>query len=110
HPSMRIFERRTTSGYGIRRLASERTNAVPNRSCLRICNGVAPTTSSCLGRIRPAILRHRNMTLNDIRTLFEYDRWANARALDAVMKLTDEQFTRNLGGSFASIRDTIVHL
>jgi uncharacterized damage-inducible protein DinB len=50
------------------------------------------------------------MTVDDIRTLFEYDRWANARVFDAISNLTAEQFNRDLGGSFRSVRDTLLHL
>jgi len=39
-----------------------------------------------------------------------YDRWANHQYLDAAVKLDNEQFTRNLGSSFPSVRDTFVHL
>ena len=50
------------------------------------------------------------MTKDDIRLLFDYDRWANNRVLRAASALAPEQFTRNLGGSFRSVRDTLVHL
>src|SRR6516225_3400107 len=50
------------------------------------------------------------MTKDDIRLLFEYDRWANNRILRAASTLTPEQFTRDLGGSFVSVRDTLVHI
>jgi len=50
------------------------------------------------------------MNTDDIQLLFEYDRWANNRVLQAVSALTDEQFTRDLGGSFCSVRDTLVHI
>ncbi len=40
------------------------------------------------------------MTKDDIQLLYEYDRWANNRVLQAVCALSDEQFTRDLGGSF----------
>jgi len=50
------------------------------------------------------------MTRNDIQTLFEYDRWANNRILQAVSALSPEQLTRDLGGSFRSVRDTLVHI
>jgi len=50
------------------------------------------------------------MTKDDIQLLFEYDRWANDRILQAVSALTLEQFTRDLGGSFHSVRDTVVHI
>jgi len=50
------------------------------------------------------------MTKDDIRLLYEYDRWANNRVLRAASALTPEQFTRDLGGSFRSVRDTLVHI
>ena len=50
------------------------------------------------------------MTTSDIQLLYEYDRWANARVLQAASGLNSEQFTRNLGGSFPSVRDTLVHI
>lgn len=45
-----------------------------------------------------------------IRTLYEYDRWANARALGAASKLSVEQFTKHMGSSHRSVRDTLVHI
>jgi uncharacterized damage-inducible protein DinB len=50
------------------------------------------------------------MTKDDIQLLYEYDRWANNRAFHAVSALNAEQFTRDLGGSFGSVRDTLVHI
>src|SRR6266581_8076797 len=50
------------------------------------------------------------MTKYDIQLLYEYDRWANNRALQAVSTLSIEEFTRDLGGSFRSVRDTLVHI
>jgi len=50
------------------------------------------------------------MTRDDIQLLYEYDRWANNRVLQAVSALTAEQFTHDLGGSFRSVRDTLVHI
>jgi uncharacterized damage-inducible protein DinB len=50
------------------------------------------------------------MTKDDIRLLYEYDRWANNRVLRAVSALSPEQFTRDLAGSFRSVRDTLVHI
>ena len=57
------------------------------------------------GRISAAI-----MTRDDIQLLYEYDRWANNRVLQAVSALGAEEFTRDLGGSFGSVRDTLVHI
>jgi len=50
------------------------------------------------------------MTRDDIQLLYEYDRWANQRVLQAAAALSVEQFTRDLGGSFRSVRDTLVHI
>lgn len=50
------------------------------------------------------------MNKDDIQLLFEYDRWANNRVLQAVSALSAEQFTRDLGGSFRSVRDALVHI
>ena len=50
------------------------------------------------------------MHRNDIQLLYDYNVWANARVLRAVSALTKEQFTRDLGGSYRSVRDTLVHI
>lgn len=50
------------------------------------------------------------MTKDDIHLLYAFDRWANSRVLDAAATLSSEQFTRDLGGAFASVRDTLVHI
>lgn len=50
------------------------------------------------------------MNKDDIELLFEYDRWANGSVLRAASTLSGEQFTRDLGGSFRSVRDTLVHI
>jgi uncharacterized damage-inducible protein DinB len=50
------------------------------------------------------------MTKDDIQLLFEYDRWANNRVLQAASALGVQEFTRDLGGSFRSVRDTLVHI
>jgi uncharacterized damage-inducible protein DinB len=47
---------------------------------------------------------------DEIRELFEFDRWANHRILDAVSHLTSEQFTRDLGSSHPSVQATLAHL
>jgi uncharacterized damage-inducible protein DinB len=50
------------------------------------------------------------MNKNDIQLLYEYDRWANDRVLEAASALSAEEFTRDLGGSFRSVRDTLLHI
>ncbi|PYV40579.1 MAG: damage-inducible protein DinB [Acidobacteria bacterium] len=54
--------------------------------------------------------RERNMDQKQILELYEYNRWANARILDAAAKLTADEFTKDLRNSFASIRDTLAHI
>jgi uncharacterized damage-inducible protein DinB len=44
------------------------------------------------------------------RQLFAYDAWANRRSLGACAALTPEQFTRDMGSSFHSVRDTLAHI
>jgi uncharacterized damage-inducible protein DinB len=50
------------------------------------------------------------MTLQEVQTLCDYNRWANRRIIDACRALTPEQFTRDLRSSFPSVRDTMVHI
>jgi uncharacterized damage-inducible protein DinB len=50
------------------------------------------------------------MTVHELQTLVDYHYWARDRLLDAAATLTAEQFTRPLGSSFSSVRDTLVHL
>jgi uncharacterized damage-inducible protein DinB len=50
------------------------------------------------------------ITPEHARTLFAYDAWANGRMLDACAALAPEQFARDLGSSFRSVRDTLAHI
>jgi uncharacterized damage-inducible protein DinB len=50
------------------------------------------------------------MNLQDLNTLLDYHYWARDRMFDALESLTPEQATRDMGGSFRSIRDTVTHL
>lgn len=50
------------------------------------------------------------MTRDHLLSLVDYHYWARDRMLDAVAALPRSDYTRPLGGSFASIRDTVVHL
>ncbi len=50
------------------------------------------------------------MNLADLRLLLDYNYWARDRLLAAAAPLTAEQYTRDLGSSFKSIRDTVVHM
>lgn len=50
------------------------------------------------------------MNVADIGHLFDYTDWANARAMDAAAKLSDEQLHRDFGISHRSIFGTLVHM
>jgi uncharacterized damage-inducible protein DinB len=50
------------------------------------------------------------MSPEDIRQLYDYNAWANRRAMEAAAALTPEQFTKPLGSSFSSVRDTLAHI
>ena len=43
-------------------------------------------------------------------TLLDFHYWARDRVLDAVARLTPEEYTRDVRSSFPSVRDTLVHL
>lgn len=49
------------------------------------------------------------MHVDDLVELFDYCYWANARLFEAMARLTPEEFTRAVGGSYGSIRNTLVH-
>lgn len=50
------------------------------------------------------------MTPTELRHLVDYHYWARDRMLAALDPLSEEQYLRPLGNSFASIRDTAVHI
>jgi uncharacterized damage-inducible protein DinB len=50
------------------------------------------------------------MNLQDLRTLLDYHYWARDRMFDALEPLTPDQITRDMGGSFKSLHDTVSHL
>jgi uncharacterized damage-inducible protein DinB len=50
------------------------------------------------------------MTHHDLMTLVSYNYWARDRMIDAVKALDSDQYVRDLGNSFPSVRDTLVHL
>lgn len=50
------------------------------------------------------------MTREDLQTLLEFHYWARDRMLAALEPLTSEQYTRDLGSSFRSPRDTAAHI
>jgi uncharacterized damage-inducible protein DinB len=50
------------------------------------------------------------MTVADLVTLYDYSYWANARLFPVIARLTEEEFTREVAGSFGSVRSTLVHM
>ena len=48
--------------------------------------------------------------VKDLQTLYDYCYWANGKLLDVVVKLTPEQFTEPVAGSYGSVRNTLVHI
>jgi len=50
------------------------------------------------------------MDLETIRELYGYNRWANARSLQAASTVSREDFIKEVGGSFASLQGTLAHM
>ena len=50
------------------------------------------------------------MSSEEMRLLYDYNAWANRRSLSAAAALAPEQFTKPMGSSFSSIRDTLAHI
>jgi uncharacterized damage-inducible protein DinB len=50
------------------------------------------------------------MNVQDLQTMIDYHYWARERLFDALTPLADEQYNRDLGNSFKSIRDTVTHI
>ncbi len=48
--------------------------------------------------------------IEEIRELYAYTTWANDRVLDVVAELDAAAFAKDLGSSFPSVRETLVHL
>jgi uncharacterized damage-inducible protein DinB len=50
------------------------------------------------------------MTPQEMRTLYDYNAWANHRSMEAASALTAEQLVQPMGSSFGSVRDTLGHI
>ena len=50
------------------------------------------------------------MTHDDLRTMLDFHYWARDRMLEALDPLTPDQWLRDLGSSFRSVRDTAAHM
>jgi uncharacterized damage-inducible protein DinB len=49
------------------------------------------------------------MTVKALERRYDYGYWANAKLFAVITQLTPEEFTRNVAGSYGSIRNTLVH-
>jgi len=50
------------------------------------------------------------MSPEEIQQLYDYNAWANHRALGAAETLSSDQFIRSVASSFSSVRDTLAHI
>lgn len=50
------------------------------------------------------------MTLEALLALLDYHYWARDRLLDAVEEVAPDRFHKDMGNSFPSIRDTLLHI
>jgi uncharacterized damage-inducible protein DinB len=50
------------------------------------------------------------VVLNNIRQLYDYNRWAGHRTLTVASTLPSDDFLRAMGNSFSSVRDTLAHI
>ncbi len=50
------------------------------------------------------------MNVQDLQTMIDYHYWARDRLVGALEPLTPEQYNRDLGSSFKSIRETATHI
>ena len=55
-------------------------------------------------------MKYKAISLDTLNELFTYNYWARDRQLEICAGLSEEQFLKPLGGSFASMRDTLVHM
>jgi len=49
------------------------------------------------------------MTRDELTLLVDYHYWARDRIIEAITRLSPEQYTREVVSSFRSVRDTVVH-
>jgi uncharacterized damage-inducible protein DinB len=48
--------------------------------------------------------------VKDLQALYDYGYWANRKIFDVLVRLTQEEFTQQVAGSFGSVRNTMVHM
>jgi uncharacterized damage-inducible protein DinB len=50
------------------------------------------------------------VTADDLAALHDYSCWANGKFFDVIAGLSDDAFTREVAGSYGSLRNTLVHM
>jgi uncharacterized damage-inducible protein DinB len=50
------------------------------------------------------------MRVKDLERLYDYSYWVNKKLFEVISRLSDEEFTRQVAGSYGSIRNTLVHV
>jgi uncharacterized damage-inducible protein DinB len=50
------------------------------------------------------------MNRSELQKLYDYNAWSNRLTLDSLDAITAEELTAPMSGSFASIRDTLLHI
>ncbi len=50
------------------------------------------------------------MTRAELVTLYDYSYWANDRLFTAIAPMSADEFTREVAGSYGSVRSTLVHM
>jgi uncharacterized damage-inducible protein DinB len=50
------------------------------------------------------------MRAADLERLFDYSYWANDKLFGVISRLTADEFTREVCGSYGSVRNTLVHM
>jgi uncharacterized damage-inducible protein DinB len=50
------------------------------------------------------------MTAAELVDFYEYNRWANLRTIESASELSTEDYWRDVGGSFPSVRETLQHI
>lgn len=50
------------------------------------------------------------MTVNDLISLYDYGYWVNKKLFPVIARLSPEEFTQTVAGSYGSIRNTLAHV
>src|SRR6202521_3520803 len=117
HPSSRVnmptweksFRRRCVNT--ARMCAAADSLPTPSRITRPTQARAARQSQSPVDRLpRLRIEQEQKMTPDEMRSLYDYNAWANHRSMDAASKLSAEQFVRPMGSSFGSVRDTLAHI